>query len=254
MEGLLVGTEWHRTPGFAPYVSVESAAAGGRYLHLAVTDRFPLSPPALETGMMLPSGLDADQQAGIVEVADRALRALDFRHGLAHTELMLTADGPQIIEVNARAGGALPYLFPLASDLDLVRLAGQVALGTLPDRRPRFSGHSVFVAPQHPVGVEVDAVRGLDEVPALPGIKAVIPLALAGARTDLFQQTMIAAVLATASSPADGVRVWRDVMATVRADYTALDGSDRYRTAPASTHRPGGGAGVVRAEPVAARG
>jgi biotin carboxylase len=233
LEGLLVGADWHRVPGFAPYVSVESAAVDGRYLHLGVTDRFPLAPPALETGMMLPSGLDAGQQAEIVEVADRALRALDFRHGLAHTELMLTAEGPRIIEVNARAGGALPYLFGLAADVDLFQLAGQVALGRLPERPPRFAGHGVFVAPQHPVGVEVATVDGLDQVRGLPGVKVVIPLSLAGTRTDKFQQTMIAAVLAVADSPQDAVRVWRDVMATVRAGYTAVDLPDHYRRAPA---------------------
>jgi biotin carboxylase len=254
LEGLLVGADWHRVPGYAPYVSVESAAVGGRYLHLGVTDRFPLSPPALETGMVLPSGLGADQQAEIVDMADRALRALDFRHGLAHTELMLTAGGPRIIEVNARAGGALPYLFPLASDVDLIALAGQVALGVLPDRPPRFTGHAVFVAPQHPVGVEVTSVQGLDQVGALPGVRVVIPLALAGTRTDKFQQTMIAAVLAVAESPGDAVRVWRDVMATVRARYAGTELPDHYRRAPGSTSAPGSGAGVVRMEPVAMRG
>ncbi|HEX2416697.1 MAG TPA: ATP-grasp domain-containing protein, partial [Micromonosporaceae bacterium] len=106
LEGLLVGERWHRVDGFAPYVSVESVAVGGRYLHLAVTDRFPLAPPVLETGMMLPSSLSEPRRRQIIEVADQALRALDFRHGLAHVELMLTAAGPQVIEVNARSGGA----------------------------------------------------------------------------------------------------------------------------------------------------
>jgi biotin carboxylase len=253
LEGLLVGADWHRVPGFAPYVSVESAAVDGRYAHLAVTDRFPLSPPALETGMMLPSGLDPAQQAEIVDVADRALRALDFRHGLAHTELMLTAHGPRIIEVNARAGGALPYLFPLASDVDLIGLAGRLALGTLPDRPPRFTRHAVFVAPQHPVGVEVTSVHGLDQVSALPGVQAVIPLAVGGSRTDKFQQTMMAAVLAVAGSPRDAVQLWRQVMATVRAGYAEGDIPDHYRRAPGSTSAPGCGAGVVRAEPVTMR-
>jgi biotin carboxylase len=253
LEGLLVGADWHRVPGFAPYVSVESAAVDGRYAHLGVTDRFPLSPPALETGMMLPSGLDADQQAEIVEVADRALRALEFRHGLAHTELMLTADGPRIIEVNARAGGALPYLFPMASDVDLIALAGQLALGVLPDRPPRFTRHAVFIAPQHPVGVEVTSVQGLDRVSALSSVQAVIPLAVGGTRTDKFQQTMMAAVLAVAGSPQDAVRLWRQVMATIRAGYAEDHIADHYRRAPGSTSAPGSGAGVVHTEPVAMR-
>ncbi|MGH3995964.1 MAG: ATP-grasp domain-containing protein, partial [Pseudonocardiaceae bacterium] len=128
-EELIVGARWHEVDGLAPYVSVESAAVDGRFVHLAVTDRFPLAPPVLETGMMLPSALGPDQQRSVLDAASAALTALDFRHGLAHTELMLTATGPVVIEVNARAGGALTYLFPLASGLDLTTLAGRIAVG-----------------------------------------------------------------------------------------------------------------------------
>ncbi len=219
LEGLLVGHRWHEVDGFAPYVSVESVAVDGRYEHLAVTDRFPLAPPVLETGMMLPSSLDDAQRGQVVEVADRALRALDFRHGLAHVELMLTADGPRVIEVNARSGGALPYLFPLAGGPDLIALAGRAALGELPTALPSFDGHAVFVAPQHPVGVRVAKVTGLDKAAAVPGVRAVIPLSVNPTTTDDFHGTMIAAVLGRTATPEQAVTLWRDVMASVQAEY-----------------------------------
>jgi biotin carboxylase len=228
-ESLIVGSRWHDTGGIAPYVSVESLAVRGTYAHLAVTDRFPLAPPVLETGMLFPSTLRPSQQQAITEAATAALRALDFEHGVAHSELMLTADGPVVIEVNARAGGALPYLFPMASDTDLIALAGQVALGELPARRPAFHRHAVFVAPQHPVGVEVTAVHGLDEVRTLPGVRVAIPLSLAGTRTDSFQHTMIAAVLGTANDPLAAVALYRDVMGTVRGEYAASGLPEHYR-------------------------
>jgi biotin carboxylase len=219
LEGLIVGERWHDTDGFAPYVSVESAAVDGQYLHLAVTDRFPLAPPLLETGMMLPSALRSDQCQQIVEVADAALHALDFRHGLAHVELMLTPDGPVIIEVNARAGGAMPYLFPMASGLDLVALAGGVALGALPGSIPEFSGRAVFVAPQHPVGVKITAVEGLDVVAAMPDVRAVIPLSVRPSRTDGFHNTMIAAILGAVPTPERAVSLWRAVMSAIHCEY-----------------------------------
>lgn len=221
LEGLLIGQPRHEVDGFAPYVSVESAAAGGHYRHLAVTDRFPLAPPALETGMTLPSSLPEPERKQAVDAADAALRALRFTHGLAHVELMLTADGPVVIEVNARAGGAVPYLLPLAGGPDLVRLAGQLAQGHLPEPGPEFARYAVFVAPQHPVGVQVAQVTGLDEVAALPGVRTVIPLSTGTTRTDDFQRTMIAAVLATADDPAAAVALWRDVQQTIRAEYLA---------------------------------
>lgn len=219
LEGLINGARWHDVDGFAPYVSVESVAVGGNYAHLAVTDRFPLAPPVLETGMMLPSGLRPDQQDQVVGVADAALRALDFRHGLAHVELMLTADGPVVIEVNARAGGALPYLFPIAAGVDLVAVAGRVALGELPEKDVVFERHAVFVGPHHPVGVEVVGVAGLRAAAAIPGVRAVIPLSVHPTRTDGFQHTMIAAVLGTVATPGAAVELWRAVMTTIQGEY-----------------------------------
>ncbi|MGC4897169.1 ATP-grasp domain-containing protein [Micromonospora sp. DT31] len=220
LEELLVGdVSWQAEPGFAPYVSVETVAVDGEYRHLGVTDRFPLAPPVLETGMMFPSGLAPAQTARITAVATDALTALGFRHGLAHVELMLTAGGPVVIEVNARAGGALPYLVPLATGVDLVAVAGRAALGRLPDEDVVAARRAVFVAPQHPVGVEVLGVDGLADVEALPGVRAVIRLAAGAGRTDRFQDTMIAAVLGTCDTPAEAVRMWQDVMRTVRGRY-----------------------------------
>lgn len=235
LESLLVGQRQHPVEGFAPYVSVETIGFRGRLSHLAVTDRFPLSPPALETGMMLPSCLSEEVQTQVTAMAERALTALGFDHGLAHTELMLTADGPRVIEVNARSGGAMPYLFPLASDTDLVTQAGRIALGLPPVESVRFDGHAFFVAPQHPVGVAVKEVRGLDEVAALPGVRAVIPLALGGTRTDGFRDTLIAAVVGQARTPGEAVARWQDVMRCIRPEYETDRLAAHHRRAPGST-------------------
>ena len=126
LESVLVGAA-RETDGLAPYVSVETLAVGGRFHHLCVTDRFPLAPPLLETGMLLPSCLGAAQQAGVTTMAEQALRALNFRHGAAHTELMLTSEGPRVIEVNARVGGAVPFLLPIAAGYDVVTQIGRLA-------------------------------------------------------------------------------------------------------------------------------
>ena len=238
LEELLIGVSAHPVPGFAPYVSVESVAVGGRITSLAVTDRFPVAPPALETGLVLPSCLPPTHQGQAVAMAEAALRALGFCHGIAHTELMLTADGPRIIEVNARAGGSLPYLFPMASTLDLVETAGRIALGRPPGDPPRFSGHAVFVAPHHPVGVQVERVEGLDDVAALPDVRAVIPLSTGGQSTESFRQTLIAAVLGHTATPAAAVRLWRDVLRLVRPVYAGGDVAEHHRRTPGTPDAP----------------
>lgn len=221
LESLLVGVPRHPVRGFAPYVSVETLAENGTYHHLAVTDRFPLAPPALETGMMLPSCLaDADQDE-VRDTASVALSALDFTHGVAHTEVMLTADGPRVIEVNARVGGALPYLFPMVGSVDVVEQAARLALGLPVAQRADFTGHAVFLGPRHRIGATLEAVDGVADLMALPGVQAAMPVEVArsGRRVIGFDNSLIAAVLATVPDPAAAVALWRRVMNTVRPRY-----------------------------------
>ena len=230
LESVLVGTA-RETEGLAAYVSVETLAARGRFYHLCVTDRFPVAPPLLETGMMLPSCLGAEQQATVVAMAERALRALNFRHGAAHTELMLTPDGPRVIEVNARIGGAVPFLLPIAAEYDVVTQIGRLALGQAPDL-PNFSGRfGVFVAPQHQVGKTLESVAGLAEARTIPGVQAVIPVATQpGTDTTSYQHTMMAAVLAAADSPAEAVQIHRRVHAVVQPHYREAAAIERLST------------------------
>ena len=232
LESVLVGAP-RETEGLAPYVSVETLAAAGRFHHLCVTDRFPLAPPLLETGMMLPSCLGAEQQAAVVAMADQALRALGFRHGAAHTELMLTSEGPRVIEVNARTGGAVPFLLPIAADYDVVTQIGRLAVGLAPEL-PTFSGRfAVFVAPQHRVGQTVESVAGLAETRTIPGVHAVIPVATQpGTETTADQNTIIAAVLGAADSPAEAVQIHRRVHAVVQPHYREDAAVERLSTVP----------------------
>lgn len=219
LESRLVGVR-DDVAGLASYVSVETLATRGVYHHLCVTDRFPLAPPALETGMVLPSSLGSHEQRDVIAMAERALAALGFQHGAAHTELMLTADGPRIVEVNSRLGGAIPFLLPIAAGYDVVAQLGRIALGQPPER-PRFTGRfAVFVAPQHRVAATVAGVAGLDRTGSIPGVRAVIPIATrAGTSTAADRHTLVAAVLAEAGSAAEAVRIHRLVCNTITPSY-----------------------------------
>jgi hypothetical protein len=70
-------------------------------------------------------------------------RALGFTDGVTHTEIMLTAAGPKIIEVNGRlAGDMIPYLGLRASGVDTGLAAAAVACG----RPPAIERDRNFVA------------------------------------------------------------------------------------------------------------
>lgn len=115
-----------------PEISVECATVDGVTTALAVTRKeVGFAPYFEETGHSVTAGDPLLPQVGPIAAA--AVRALGVTHGIQHVELRLTASGPRIIEVNARIGGdMIAELVRLATGLDLVRIAADVARGVAP--------------------------------------------------------------------------------------------------------------------------
>jgi hypothetical protein len=174
-DGYVLETRLFGEPATAPwagYVSVESVVAGGLVNHLGITGKFALSPPFREHGGFLPPRPGSVDEAALFDVTGRALTALGIADAVCHTEIMLTAGGPRIIEVNGRPGGNIQDLFVRGHGVNLIELAVRVALGETPEMRLRVADRVVF----HYFGLaplaarRLAAVPGLDEVRALPEV------------------------------------------------------------------------------------
>ncbi|AEV87075.1 carbamoyl-phosphate synthase large chain [Actinoplanes sp. SE50] len=158
------------------YVSVESVALGaGRYRHFAVTDRLPLTWPLRETGMVSPTQLPADLLDRVLALAGAALAALGVEHGVTHTEIKLTPDGPRVIEVNGRLGGFVAGLLGRVNGEDPVRLALRAAVGdtTAGDHRDPTGYALVLVVQPPPDAVRLEQAADLAELRAVPGVSRV---------------------------------------------------------------------------------
>jgi phosphoribosylamine---glycine ligase len=94
--------------------------------------------------------------------------------GFLYVGLMLTKDGPKVIEFNVRFGDPeAQVLFPML-DEDLSWLLGAAATGALPQRPIRFRSEPhvavVLAAPGYPDAVETgQVISGLDEASRVPG-------------------------------------------------------------------------------------
>jgi hypothetical protein len=77
----------------------------------------------------LPSKLNASSQTAILEVAQRAVQALEITSTALHIELILTASGPKIVEIGARLGGYRPLLYAQSCDSDLYQASIAIAEG-----------------------------------------------------------------------------------------------------------------------------
>lgn len=154
------------------FVSVESAVHDGGIQHLGVTGKFALSPPFREHGGYLPARAGSVDIPAVLDLTTRALTALEAGSSVCHTEVMLTEDGPRIIEVNGRLGGNIHDLFLRAHCLDLIQLATSLALGEPPRIEPSSSDQVVFhyygLAPMR--ARRLVAVNGLAAVRALPTV------------------------------------------------------------------------------------
>lgn len=183
----LVLEEWlpgRNTGGVGDFVSVESAVSQGRVTHLAVTGKLPMAPPFREVGQFWPALLTASERAEVLDVASESLAVMGVHTGLTHTELKLTPSGPQVIEVNGRLGGFLNELSRHATGVDLVRIAGQLALGQpvgspLPDPAG-VTFQCYYPAPD--LSGEFRSVRGVPQLRRLPGVVGYRRVCQPGAR------------------------------------------------------------------------
>jgi biotin carboxylase len=119
-------------------ISVDSVIRDGVVTPLFVARKVTGYPPyAEEVGHFVDAHDPLLTDPVLVDAIRDTHRALGVLDGWTHTEFMLTADGPKVIEVNGRLGGDLiPYLGLLTTGIDPGRAAAAVACGLEPDLTP----------------------------------------------------------------------------------------------------------------------
>lgn len=149
-----------------PEVSVEAMTVDGKTTVLTVTDKLTTEPPFfVELGHSEPSMLPCEIQQEIREITRRVVDAIGIVSGPSHTEMIVTASGPKVIETAARLGGDFitSKLVPLSTGVDFVRGSVAVALGMSYDFTPKVDQGSAirFITEKHP-GV-IEAVHVLED-------------------------------------------------------------------------------------------
>ena len=107
-----------------PEVSVEVFVLDGVPHVLNVTDKLTTGAPHfVEMGHSQPSRLAAEDQQKIRDLACRAVKAVGIHCGPAHVEIMLTKEGPKMVELGARMGGdcITTHLVPLSTGVDMIK-------------------------------------------------------------------------------------------------------------------------------------
>jgi biotin carboxylase len=162
-----------------PEQSVETIVWRGRHYHIGMADReFGFHPYHIETSHIDPSRLSADVQRQIYQVVDAAADSLGIDFGPAKADMILTPQGPMILEMAARLSGGFhsQYTTPLSTGQDPIRAAMEIATGrALNESLLRPKQHRVAIcAGVFPPKGRISSIRGLDAARNIPGIEQVI--------------------------------------------------------------------------------
>ena len=103
------------------------------------------------------------------------MNSIGINHGPAHVEIMLTDQGPKMIELGARMGGdcITTHLVPLSTGIDMVKATIQIALGECPSIAPRFDKGAAIRYIEETNGV-IENISGIDKVNSINGIEHVV--------------------------------------------------------------------------------
>ncbi|WP_165368116.1 ATP-grasp domain-containing protein [Phytoactinopolyspora endophytica] len=115
-------------------VSVESVTFAGTTTVVGTTDKSITAPPAcVESGHMFPARLGVEVIREVEAFVRDVLAAIGYTHGLSHTEVMITRDGPRLVEMNPRQGGGYIFdLVHLVTGTHPLEMLVELALGRMP--------------------------------------------------------------------------------------------------------------------------
>lgn len=81
---------------------------------------------------LLPSSLNDKEQKDLQRCAEVGVKALGMKNTPAHIEIIMTPNGPRIVEIGARNGGYRERMHMLANGIDIIGSAVNIALGKKP--------------------------------------------------------------------------------------------------------------------------
>jgi biotin carboxylase len=173
-EDALAGTTWIYEEFLAgPEFSVETFTANGVHQVLAITEKF-TNESFVEIGHLVPARIGAELAEAIRAAVTEALTALGVVEGPGHTEVIVTDQGPRIVETHLRqAGDGIVELVRLATGVDVQELTFGWLAGHELELRGSGTAPAAAVWFLTPGPGRVAEVTGADAAAGMPGVREV---------------------------------------------------------------------------------
>lgn len=170
--GILVERMLEQAPGTVE-ASVELVVRDGKAAFAMVSDTHGIGPKGELAGgsMTFPSQMSQSVQQALIDASVKALEVVGIRDGNARIDIMMTPDGPRVIEVNPYLGGAAIFTaVKLLTGVSLVEWGIRALLGLPLPAMPAANGviDYRFAASQYS-GV-IESVDGVDAAKAETGV------------------------------------------------------------------------------------
>ena len=158
-----------------PEFSIEIMVVDGEPHVLQITDKLTTGAPHfVEMGHSQPTRQNEANREKIRDLAVRACKAVGIHIGPAHVEMILTKDGPKMVELGARMGGdcITTHLVPLSTGIDMVGCTIKLACGERFDIEPKFNkGSAIRYFDAHD-GV-IKNIDGIDDAKKIAGVQEI---------------------------------------------------------------------------------
>lgn len=158
-----------------PEVSVETLSINGVCHIVQITDKVTTGVPHyVEMGHSQPARHNKETLYEIAQITKMANEAIGIKNGPSHTEIIVTSDGPKIVEVGARLGGdnITTHLVPLSTGVDMVEACIKISLGENPDIIPKFSGCSAIRYFRQSAGT-IKRIEGIEKAEKIKGVQQI---------------------------------------------------------------------------------
>lgn len=203
-----------------PEVSVEIIVLDGTPHVLNVTDKLTTGAPHfVEMGHSQPSMLGEENVKKIFELAGNAVRAVGIQNGPAHVEIILTKDGPKMVELGARMGGdcITTHLVPLSTGIDMIEATIKISCGETPCVEKRFNKGSAIRYFYVPEGT-IAKIEGVEEAKRIPGVQEICFVKNIGDRVGNIGSSTdrVGFVIAQAETPQKAVEICERVIKNVK--------------------------------------
>ncbi len=158
-----------------PEFSIEIMVVDGEPQVLQITDKLTTGAPHfVEMGHSQPTRQSIENQEKIRDLACRAVKAVGIDVGPAHVEMILTKDGPKMVELGARMGGdcITTHLVPLSTGIDMVGCTIKQACGEKIDIIPKYNKGSAIRYFETEPGV-IKSIEGIEEARLIDGVQEI---------------------------------------------------------------------------------